>query len=148
MQFMRTSFLILILLFPFLIVAQPEKERLAFVNSFTTAVAAHDGDKVIGNLTESYVHTQLKEFLHNNKDQFLDELFGGMIEGTEDWMNVDFHAIDKIEFVEFKETGETSWDVTFRIKTGSTTVMSELSLIASQKKKKGKFKYGFEGAVG
>jgi hypothetical protein len=128
--------------------AQPETERLSFINSFIGAVTAHDGDKVIAHLTENYVNTQLKEFLHNNKDQFLDELFGGMIEGTEEWINLDFHAIESIEFIELKETGESSWEVTFRIKSGSVYALSDLTLYAFKKKKKAKFKYGFEGAVG
>lgn len=145
---MRVFFLLFILVHSTMSFSQPEKDRLAFVGTFTNAVQAHDGDKVISLLTESYVKTQLKEFLHNNKDQFLDELFGGMIEGTEEWMNLEFYAIDSIEFVEFKETGGATWDVTFMIKTGSITVLSELTLIATKKKKKGKYTYGFEGAVG
>lgn len=144
---MRFLFFLFILTSSSLSLAQPEKDRLAFVETFIHAVEAHDGDKVISYLKEGYVKTQLKEFLKNNKDQFLDELFGGMIEGTEEWMNVDFHAIDSMEFVEFKETGETSWEVTFRIKSGSIYVISDLTLIAMKKKKK-KFIYGFEGAVG
>lgn len=128
--------------------AQPEKERLAFIGSFTEAVAAHDGDKVIAHLTESYVNTQLKEFLHNNKDQFLDELFTGMIADSEEWINLDFYAIDSIEFVELTETGNSSWEVIFKIKSGSVVFLSDLTLFAFKKKKKGKYKYGFEGAVG
>lgn len=128
--------------------AQPEKERLEFISSFTEAVAAHDGDKVISHLTESYVNGQLKEFLQNNKDQFFDELFGGMIEGTEEWINLDFHAIDSVEFMELKEIGNSAWEVTFRIKSGPTVAVSDLTLLAFKKKKKGKYKYGFEGAVG
>lgn len=145
---MRILSLFFLLLITSLSQAQPEKERLAFIGSFTEAVSAHDGDRVIAHLTESYVNAQLKEFLNNNKDQFLDELFGGMIEGTEEWINLDFHAIDSIEFVELKETGNSTWEVTFMIKSGSVVVLSELTLFALKKKKKSKLKYGFEGAVG
>jgi hypothetical protein len=117
-----------------------------FINSFITAVEKHDTKQTIGHLDKQYVKTQLKEFLKNNEEQFLNELFSGEDCSTKTWVNFKFDEINSIEVAEITEESLNNYKIIFRVKNAQREAKCDLQLKKTVKKKK--VIYGFVGAVG
>jgi len=117
------------------------KEQIAFVNKFIAAVEAHDQDAVLSMTDKNYRKEQLK-FLEGRKEQFINELFGGVDIMNEDYINTKFLDILKIEVAEIvpKENGNSEY--VFLIRAGHHELLKSLLL------KKSKNKFGFIGAMG
>lgn len=117
-----------------------------FINSFIKSVEKHDTKQTIGHLDKQYVKTQLKEFLKNNEEQFLNELFSGEDCSTKTWVNFQFDEINSIEVAEITEESLNNYKIIFRVKNAQREAKCDLQLKKTVKKKK--VIYGFVGAVG
>lgn len=118
-----------------------DMERINFVNKFYKAVVNHKLSKVIKCTDKSYRDEQLT-FLGGNKEQFVNELFGGIDVNTKEYVNVTLEEIENIEIQDVFERGDNDWEYVFHIKSGDYLIERSLLL-----RKTGK-KYGFVGAVG
>ncbi len=124
---------------------ETKDESVAFIDKFMEAVVAHKSSKTIRFCSKTYKKEQLRDFLKNNKRQFLDELFGG-IDTKGQWQQIRFDQINHLELVEIKESGFAYFEVQFKISTDKTEVFSTLGLTKEIKRRK--VKYGIEGARG
>lgn len=120
-----------------------DMDRIHFVNTFYSAVIAHNQTAVINQTDKAYRKAQIK-FLGGDKVQFVDELFGGVDIQTDEYINVKFSEIEAMEVVDVFEYGEEggAWEYVFHIKVGEHTIRRSLLL-----KKDGK-KLGFIGSQG
>lgn len=126
-----------------------EAQRRQIISSFVEAVVNHKIEETISFMTPKYRDEQLKWFLKGNKVQFLDELFGGQDEISKEWLVVPFNSIIGLELVKIEiDEEELSWIVYFIVDDGKHLVHADLRLINWKGKKKGRIKYGFEGAYG
>lgn len=124
----------------------PQEQLSTFVTEFLTAVTKHDEKTVLKRLDNLYVKEQLKKILKGNKQQFLDELFSGRDEKTNEYLTIPFHSITSIEVVEIIPNDETMTDYFFIVKTEKNEVKCQLFL--RHYNVKGKYKLGFEGSFG
>lgn len=124
----------------------PQEQLSKFVSEFLTAVTNHNEKMVIKKLDHLYVKEQLKKFLKGNKQQFLDELFSGRDEKTNEYLTIPFHSITSIEVVEIIPNDDTMTDYFFIVKTEKNEVKCQLFL--RHYNVKGKYKLGFEGSFG
>jgi hypothetical protein len=84
------------------------------------------------------------EFLEGNKDQLVNELFGGQdLSDKDKYLNFMISEITKIEIIEVISLKGTS-DCTyiFKLKRGDQEILASLRLKVNGKK------FGFEGAMG
>ena len=116
-------------------------KQLKFANSFVDAVSNHDSKAILKHLDKGYRKEQLK-FLEGRTEQFINELFGGNDMDTDDYVNMKYKDITKIEIAEVIPLKEGGFTYIFRIRDGKHDILSSLYL--SQKGKK----FGFIGAVG
>jgi len=118
-----------------------DHESIDFVKKFYKAVVTHKKSKVIKCMDKEY-RTEQIAFLGGNKQQFVDELFGGFDVETNEYVNVKLDEIDNIEIQDVNELGENLLEYVFHVATKNRTVKVSLNLRKSGKK------YGFVGAVG
>ncbi len=118
-----------------------DMKRIDFVNSFYKAVTSHNQKKIIKHLDKNYRKEQLA-FLKGNKEQFVNELFGGTDINTNEWVNLKLNEIDNIEIQDVFDRGENEWEYVFHVTSGEKVLKVPLTL-----KQTGK-KLGFVGAVG
>jgi len=116
-------------------------KAIDFVNKFYKAVVSHNQKKVIKCMDKAYRKEQIA-FLDGNKEQFVNELFGGSDISSGKWVNLKLNEIDNIEIQDVFERGENEWEYVFHAKSGETIIEVSLTL-----RKTGK-KFGFVGAVG
>lgn len=119
------------------------KKQVDFANKFVEAVSTNNSKKVIKMMDKRYRKEQL-QFLGGNKEQFVNELFGGedLIDQSI-YVTIKLEDITKIEIAEVIELkGDEGYNYIFRVKSAKFEVLSSLRL-----KKRGR-KYGFEGAYG
>jgi len=113
--------------------------QIEFVNRFKAAVLEHKTQKVFKFLDKEYRKEQLK-FLNGNKEQLVNELFGGM--DSDKYKTIKIAEILKIEVAEVVQNEDGSYDYIFRVRDANSDILASLLLV-----KKGK-KYGFVGASG
>jgi CRISPR/Cas system-associated protein Csx1 len=118
-----------------------DSESIGFLKKFCKAVVTHKKSKVIKCMDHEYRTNQI-EFLKGNKQQFVDELFGGYDVETDEYVNVKLDEIENIVIENTNELSNGTCVYTFLLITKDRTVMTNLDLV----KKEGKF--GFVGAVG
>lgn len=118
-----------------------DMKRIDFVNKFYKAVVDHEQSKVIKCTDKAYRKEQLV-FLADNKEQFVNELFGGTDVNTNEYVNLTLSEIENIEIQDVFERGANDWEYVFHIKSGDHLVERSLLL-----RKTGK-RYGFVGSVG
>jgi hypothetical protein len=120
-----------------------QKKQLKFVNKFVHAVGSDNMKQILKGLDKSYRKEQLA-FLEGNKQQLIDELFGGTeIDNSDVYVNMKINEIEKIEVAEVIQLkGGEGYTYIFRIRGAGHDIYASLRL-----KKKG-HKYGFIGAVG
>lgn len=118
-----------------------DMKRIDFVNSFYKAVASHNQKKVIKHLDKNYRTEQLA-FLKGNKEQFVNELFGGTDINSNEWVNLKLNEIDNIEIQDVFDRGENEWEYVFHVTSGEKVLKVPLTLKQSGKK------LGFVSAVG
>ncbi len=113
------------------------------VNKFISAVSEHNQKLVIKCMNKAHRKEQIK-FLGGNKQQFVDELFGGTdIVTPEIYFNIKLNEVERIEVAEvIPLKGDAGYNYIFRVRSGKKDILSSLRLV-----KKGR-KYGFIGAVG
>ncbi|MFT6983814.1 MAG: hypothetical protein ACJAUD_002594 [Crocinitomicaceae bacterium] len=139
----------LILILSFLVISTTgfsqdiSDKQIAFANEFVAAVADHSEKKTMKYLDKTYKKEQL-EFLKGNKEQLVNELFGGQdLSDTDKYLNFKISEITKIEIVEviqLKATTECTY--IFKLMRGEQEILSSLRLKVNGKK------FGFEGARG
>lgn len=119
-----------------------EKQQ-THVAKFITAVTNHDQKSVIKLMDKKYRKEQIA-FLKGNKEQFVNELFGGSdVNNSDIYVQLKLNEITKIEVAEVIELkGGEGYTYIFRIRGKEKDVYISLGL-----KKTGK-KYGFIGSVG
>lgn len=117
-----------------------------FITSFIAAVEINDSERVIEHLDKQYVKTQLKQFLKNNKEQFLNELFSGEDCSSKTWVNFKFEEITSMEVAEISEVDAENLKIVFRVKNAEHEAKCDLLLKKTTKKKK--INFGFIGEVG
>lgn len=117
-------------------------DQTNFVSKFVTAVQKHKRRKVIKMLDKTYRNEQIA-FLEGNKDQFLNELFGGedISTGKSVFANIEFDKIKKIEIVRCTLLEDEKYQYYFHLIDDRHDVHAPLLLNT-----KGKF--GFIGSVG
>ncbi|MFT6922275.1 MAG: hypothetical protein ACJA1C_001277 [Crocinitomicaceae bacterium] len=118
-------------------------KQIAFANKFVTAVADHSEKKTMKYLDKTYRKAQLA-FLEGNKDQLVNELFGGQdLSDKDKYLNFKISEITQIEIIEVISLKGTS-DCTyiFKLKRGDQEILASLLLKVNGKK------FGFEGAMG
>ena len=93
-------------------------------------------------LDKTYRKEQLK-FLGGNKEQFVNELFGGVDQLADEYtyINTKFNDIQKIEVAEVVPLKEGGFNYIFRIRDGEHDILKSLLLVV-------KPKYGFVGSSG
>jgi len=145
---MRTFILLILLLIQFSSFGQNEKrtDPLCYTGSFMKVVKRNDAELTIKHLDRSYVDEQLKKFLKNNKEQFLNELFSGQDINSKEYVAIDFFSINDITLVEIKDDDEKSWIVTFQITTETNVIQSDLRLVLA--KRFFRKRLGFVGSYG
>ena len=142
MQKMKIAFVVLLVSWIQSSLAQEISEKQqAFVQKFIVAVESHSIPKVLKLTDETYRKEQLT-FLKGRKEQFVDELFGGTDQGTNDWINVKFQEIQRIEVAEVSAMENGDFEYIFRIRDGEHDILNSLLLTKSKKK------FGFVGATG
>ena len=115
--------------------------QIAFVNKFITKVQAHDLKETLKCTDQAYRKEQLK-FLEGRKEQFVNELFGGVDIFTGEYVNTRFVNILKIEVAEIIDHGDGYFEYIFRIRDGEHDLLKSLIL------RKTKNKFGFIGSMG
>lgn len=118
-----------------------DMKRIDFVKQFYIAVVAHKQSKVIKLMDKGYRKEQIK-FLGGNKEQFVNELFGGIDIHTEQYVNLKLTDIENIEIQDVFDRGNGEWEYIFHIKAGELLIKRSLWLNQSGKK------YGFIGTSG
>ena len=120
---------------------KPEHEKI--VSQLMTSVTSHSEKGVLKSLDKSYKKEQLA-FLEGNKEQLVNELFGGQnLADTDVYLNFKISEITKIEVVQVIELkGDAGYTYIFKVWKGEQAIMSSLHLKANGKK------FGFEGGRG
>lgn len=115
--------------------------QIAFANKFKVAVESHDLNAVLKMTDKAYRKEQIK-FLEGRKEQFINELFGGVDLMTDAYINTEFANILKIEIAEVIpfENGDAKY--IFRIRDGKHDILRSLLLTKTKKK------HGFIGSMG
>ncbi len=117
------------------------KDHTKIVQTFLTGVNEHSNAKVLKSMDKNYRKEQIK-FLNGNKEQFINELFGGEDLNTHKYMNQVFEKIQKFELYSIIKDKQGNYKYIFRSQDGQSDILITLFL-----SKEGK-KYGFEGARG
>lgn len=117
------------------------KKQIEFVNGFIAAVESHNMNAVIKMTDKEYRKEQLK-FLEGRKEQFINELFGGVDLMTDKYVNTRFADILKIEVAEIIPQENGYFEYIFRIRDGEHDLTKSLLL------KTTKNKFGFIGSMG
>jgi len=143
---MKNIILILLLFFAFTFKGNAQeikipKEHTKIVQTFLTGVNEHSIAKVMKAMDKNYRKEQLK-FLKGNKEQFVNELFGGEDLNTHKYVNQIFKKIQTFELYSIIIDKQGNYKYIFRSQDGQSDILITLYL-----SKKGK-KYGFEGARG
>ena len=118
-----------------------EQDQIAFVNKFIASIESHNLDATLKCTDMDYRKEQLK-FLEGRKEQFIDELFGGVDMLTDKYVNTRFVNILRIEVAEIIPQESGYFAYVFRIRDGEHDLIKSLLL------KKSKNKYGFIGSMG
>ncbi len=118
-----------------------EQNQIAFVNKFIASIESHNLDATLKCTDKDYRKEQLK-FLEGRKEQFIDELFGGVDMLTDKYVNTRFVNILKVEVAEIIPQEGGYFEYVFRIRDGEHDLIKSLLL------KKSKNKYGFIGSMG
>ncbi len=118
------------------------EKQIKFVNKFIEAVHDHNAKKVIKLMDKSYRTDQIA-FLGGNKEQFVNELFGGVdqLAAEYTYINTKFLDIIKIEVAEVIPLDDGNFNYIFRIRDGQHDILKSLLLVV-------KPKYGLVGASG
>lgn len=144
---MKSRSLILILSFVVISITGFSQEisdkQIAFTNDFVAAVADHSEKKTMKHLDKTYRKEQLA-FLKGNKEQLVNELFGGQdLADSDKYLNFKISEITKIEIIEVIQLkGTTECTYIFKVKRVDQEIYASLRLIVKGKK------FGFEGARG
>ena len=80
-------------------------------------------------------------FLGGNEEQFVNELFGGTDILTDNWINIQFKNILKIEVAEVIALDDGSFTYVFRVRDSEHDLLTTLLLLKNKK-------MGLEGAWG
>lgn len=120
----------------------PEQQD-KFVNKFVDAVASNTPKKIYKCLDKKYRAEQL-ENLEGDKQQLIDELFGGeQIGNSSEYVNIKIEEITKIEIAEaIPLKSGNKFNYIFRIRTAKNDVYCSIMLVRRGKK------YGFVGSLG
>ena len=144
---MKSRYLILILSFLVISTHGFSKDigdkQIAFANEFAAAVADHSEKKTMKYLDKKYKKEQL-EFLKGNKEQLVNELFGGQeLSDIEKYLNFKISEITKIEIVEIIQLkARTECTYIFKLMRSDQETLSSLRLKVNGKK------FGFESVRG
>ncbi|MEJ6583658.1 MAG: hypothetical protein QNL61_00685 [Crocinitomicaceae bacterium] len=117
------------------------KEQIAFVNQFIAYIESNDQNATLKFTDKDYRKEQLK-FLEVRKEQFINELFGGVDMMTNEYVNTLYANILKVEVAEIVQQGDGLFEYIFRIRDGEHDLLKSLLL------KKTKNKFGFIGSMG
>ena len=117
------------------------ENQISFVNKFMKAVESHNMNVALKMTDKQYRKEQLK-FLEGRREQFINELFGGVDLMTNKYVNTRFTDILKIEVAEIIHQENDYFEYIFRIRDGEHDITKSLLL------KTIKNKFGFIGAVG
>lgn len=115
--------------------------QIAFVNQFIASIESHDQKATLKFTDKNYRKEQLK-FLEGRKEQFINELFGGVDMMTNEYINTRYANILKVEVAEIIPQGDGFFEYIFRIRDGEHDLLKSLLL------KKTKNKFGFIGSMG
>lgn len=121
---------------------KPTAGETEHVNKFIEAVNSHNQNGVFKLLDKKYRKEQLK-FLGGNKEQLVNELFGGSELNSDVYINVKLAEIESIEInsaIVLKGGEGTTW--MFTLKTKEKEVICTILMVKSGKK------FGFVGAMG
>lgn len=122
-------------------------DPLCYTGSFMKVVKRNDAKLTIKHLDRRYKKVQLKKFLKNNKEQFLNELFSGQDTLRQEFVSIEFLTIDDISLIEIIDNGANNWIVYFLITTSNENIVkSELRLVLS--KRFFRKRLGFVGSFG
>ena len=116
-------------------------EQIAFVNYFIVSIETHNQKATLKCTDKTYRKEQLK-FLDGRKEQFINELFGGVDIMTNEYVNTRYDNILKVEVAEIIPQGEGFFEYVFRIRDGEHDLQKSLILSSMN----GKF--GFIGSMG
>ncbi|MDX2361665.1 MAG: hypothetical protein QNK23_12730 [Crocinitomicaceae bacterium] len=116
----------------------PKQQK--FIKGFVEAVKSHKVNKVLRFMDKTYKKEQLA-FLGGNKEQFVNELFGGTDILTDQWVNIQLKNILKIEIAEVIALKDGSYTYIFRIWDSEHDILTSLLLLKNKK-------MGIEGAWG
>lgn len=117
------------------------EEQKHFVNHFISVVEAHQLKATLKCTDKIYRKEQLR-FLEGRKEQFVNELFGGMDLNTNSYVNTRFNDILKIEVAEIIPQEDGSFEYIFRIRDEKHDLLKSLLL------RKTKNRFGFIGSMG
>ncbi len=102
---------------------------------FEKAVSQHNVDKFFRCLDEDYLNEEFINFYGGDTTNFINDFFGGDIEGTQKFLVVDFQDIQKISFQKIEEKNGYRY-VYFRVQTkDNTTIICILTLNDKKKPK-------------
>lgn len=116
-------------------------KQITFANGFINAVVNHNSKSIVKHLEKNYRKEQLK-FLEGRTEQFINELFSGNDMISDEYVNIKYQEITKIEISEIILLKEGGYTYIFRIRDGKHDVLCSLHLAKNDKK------YGFIGSVG
>lgn len=116
-----------------------DQRQIQFVNQFVKAVESHHWKKVYRCLDRDYRKEQTK-FLSGNKEQLVNELFGGMDDS--EFVVIPVNEVLKCEVAEVEQNSDGLYNYIFRIRDTKHDIYASLQLV-----KKGR-RYGFVGASG
>ena len=118
---------------------------LAFTKKFEAAVLTHNYDSVMHYMDAQYLKLQYKKFLKKNKQQFVDEFFGGFrVDGQSgEYINVTLNQISKITVTISKLGDENEYEAVLLISQADGIQHTDKVLLRCYKKK-----WGFYGARG
>lgn len=116
------------------------QEHTKVVNTLLSSVMEHNSKGILKALDKAYKKEQLA-FLKGNKEQFLNELFGGEDLETGDYQNPKLNDITSIEIINVIKLKEGGYTYIFKVSTVSYSIYSTLYLSVDKK-------LGFIGAIG
>jgi len=138
---MKSFILLIALISSFQCQAQeisPKQQK--FIAGFVKAVKSHKIKKVLKFMDKTYRKEQMA-FLGGNEEQFVNELFGGTDILTDNWINIQFKNILKIEVAEVIALDDGSFTYVFRVRDSEHDLLTTLLLLKNKK-------MGLEGAWG
>ncbi len=102
---------------------------------FEKAVNRHNVDRFFSCLDDDYLKEEFINFYGGDTTNFINDFFGGDIEGSQKFLVVDFQDIKKITFQKLEEKNGYRY-VYFRIQTQDNTVIICILTLNDKKKQR------------